>query len=107
MLKYRTVMGRAALIRAPQLGGDALPFGAMVSDGNGMDVGVVAQNSRIFARGLEDDGTLIVKWGEEPGQQCSVRYSLPVKRPTTDVGYVSVESHCLSSRALNVSAITP
>jgi outer membrane usher protein len=107
MLKYRTVIGRAALIRAPQLSGEALPFGATVSDGNGLDVGVVAQNSRIFARGLDDNGTLTVKWGETAGEQCTVRYSLPVKRPTTDMGYVSVESHCLSNAALNLSAATP
>ncbi|HEX3636115.1 MAG TPA: fimbria/pilus outer membrane usher protein, partial [Paraburkholderia sp.] len=45
MIKYKTVSGRAALIRAQQLGDKALPFGADVVDGNGRNVGVVAQDS--------------------------------------------------------------
>ncbi|MEM5384322.1 fimbria/pilus outer membrane usher protein [Paraburkholderia phymatum] len=96
MLKYKTATGRAALIRAPRMGGEALPFGADVVDGSGRNVGVVAQDSRIFARGLEDNGTLTVKWGDEPGQQCGVKYSLPVKGKSdkADAAYTSVESHC-------------
>ncbi|MEX3933617.1 fimbria/pilus outer membrane usher protein [Paraburkholderia phymatum] len=94
MLKYKTVTGRAALIHAPQLGGGTLPFGADVVDAGGRNVGVVAQDSRIFARGLEDNGSLTVKWGDEPGQQCSVKYSLPVKGDKAGAAYTSVESHC-------------
>ncbi|MPW15382.1 hypothetical protein GCT13_00245 [Paraburkholderia sp. CNPSo 3157] len=47
-------------------------------------------------RGLEDNGTLTVKLGDEPGQQCSVKYSLPVKSKSdkADVAYTAVESHC-------------
>jgi outer membrane usher protein len=104
MLKFRTEMGRAALIRAPQPGGEALPFGAEVTDGSGRNVGVVAQDSRIFARGLEDNGTLVVKWGDEAGQQCSVKYALPVKGGKTEVGYASVEGYCLAGGALTASA---
>jgi outer membrane usher protein len=93
MLKYRTVTGRAALIRAPLLSGAALPFGAEVTDGKGNHVGVVAQDSRIFARGIEDSGEVVVKWGDGAGEQCSVKYALPAKSKA-DTGYVSVESHC-------------
>ncbi|CAG9218150.1 Fimbrial biogenesis outer membrane usher protein [Paraburkholderia sabiae] len=95
MLKYKTVTGRAALIRAPRLGGEALPFGAEVVDGSGRHVGVVAQDSRIFARGLEDSGTLTVKWGEQAGEVCSVKYVLPVKDNRDVSAYASVESHCV------------
>jgi outer membrane usher protein len=96
MLKYKTATGRAALIRAPQLSGEPLPFAADVIDQNGRTVGTVAQDSRIFVRGVEDSGTLVVKWGEQ-GRQCSIRYTLPVKAKKGDVveAYDSVESHCV------------
>jgi len=103
MLKYKTEMGRAALIRAPQLGGDVLPFGAQVTDANGRNVGVVAQDSRIFARGLDDEGTLTVKWGDEPGDVCSVKYALPVKGDKKDMAYTSIESHCVPVAAPSVA----
>jgi outer membrane usher protein len=94
MLKYKTVTGRAALIRAPRLGGDALPFGADVLDANGNHVGVVAQDSRIFARGIGDKGTLFVKFGEKDGDVCRIQYALPVKDAKADAAYTSVEAHC-------------
>ena len=104
MLKYKTVTGRAALIHAPQLSGAALPFGAEVTDGNGHNVGVVAQDSRIFARGLEDNGSLTVKWGDQPGEVCAVKYALPTKGDRNEMAYTSVESHCLPAAATSLAA---
>ncbi|KIG06731.1 fimbrial biogenesis outer membrane usher protein [Caballeronia concitans] len=96
MLKYKTTTGRAALIRAPLDGGEPLPFGAEVVDANGRNVGVVAQDSRVFARGIEDSGTLVAKWGDERSQQCAIAYTLPKKDASGDASpiYASVESHC-------------
>ena len=45
-------------------------------DQNGRNVGVVAQDSRIFARGLEDKGALTVKWFAAIGFTLTV--ALPV-----------------------------
>jgi outer membrane usher protein len=95
MLKYKTVSGRAALIRAPQLGDKALPFGVDVVDENGKTVGVVAQDSRIFARGLEDKGSLFVKWGEAGAEQCRIDYVLPKQADKAGAAYLSVEGHCV------------
>ncbi|WP_233837342.1 fimbria/pilus outer membrane usher protein [Paraburkholderia sp. ZP32-5] len=96
MLKYKTVTGRAALIRAPQAGDKALPFGADVVDGNGHTVGVVAQDSRIFARGLEDTGSLFVKWGAAASEQCKIDYVLPKSTGKAGAAYLSVEEQCVS-----------
>jgi outer membrane usher protein len=95
MLKYKTVTGRAALIRAPQLGGQALPFGVDVVDGTGRTVGVVAQDSRIFARGLEDKGSLFVKWGDTASEQCRIDYELPKHDDKVGAAYISIEGHCM------------
>jgi outer membrane usher protein len=94
MIKYKTVSGRAALIRAPQLGDKALPFGADVVDGNGRNVGVVAQDSRIFARGLDDKGTLFVKWGSTEAEECKIDYVLPMASEKASAAYMSVDGHC-------------
>ncbi|MGA7811338.1 fimbria/pilus outer membrane usher protein [Caballeronia sp.] len=96
MMKYETVSGRAALIQAPKLGGGALPFGASVEDEQGKTVGVVGQDSRIFARGLEEQGALTVKWGSGPVEQCRIAYTLPKKDPKAyNAGYLSLQSHCV------------
>ena len=97
LFRYRTDTGRAALIRAPRLGGKALPFGAEVSDGQGKSVGVVGQDSRIFARDLYEQGSLTVKWGIETSQQCSIDYTLPPRKEggKAEIGFASLESHCL------------
>ncbi len=102
LLKYETVTGRAALIRAPKLGGGALPFGASVEDAAGKSVGVVGQDSRIFARGLEDRGALSVKWGDGPLEMCRINYTLP--QPTDKMtGYLSVESQCVIGAQLEAA----
>jgi outer membrane usher protein len=106
MLKYKTVTGRAALIRAPQMGGAPLPFGADVLDANGSHVGVVAQDSRIFARGIEDKGTLVVKLGENEGDICRIQYALPVKGDKADA-YTSVEGHCVTGSSIAPVAVVP
>ncbi|CAE6738096.1 fimbria/pilus outer membrane usher protein [Paraburkholderia domus] len=99
MIKYKTVSGRAALVRAPQLGDKALPFGADVVDGNGRTVGVVAQDSRIFARGLEDKGSLFVKWGSAASEECRIDYVLPKSTGKAGAAYTSVEAHCVGGHA--------
>ncbi|MDQ7978533.1 fimbria/pilus outer membrane usher protein [Paraburkholderia sp. SARCC-3016] len=104
MLKYKTMTGRAALIQAPRLGGEALPFGAEVVDQNGRNVGVVAQDSRIFARGLEDHGALVVKWGDEAGQQCRVNYALPKQSGKAPDAYLSVQAHCVGMTSIQAKA---
>jgi len=73
-----------------------LPFGAEVVDGSGRHVGVVAQDSRIFARGLEDSGTLVVTLGDEQGEICRIRYALPAKGREASA-YVSLEEHCIGA----------
>ncbi|TCG06051.1 fimbrial assembly protein [Paraburkholderia steynii] len=97
LLRYQTDTGRAALIRAPRAGGEALPFGAEVQNEKGRSVGVVGQDSRIFTRDLYDQGTLIVKWGIATSEQCRIDYALPARKEggKAQMGYASLEAHCL------------
>lgn len=106
MLRYKTVNGRAALIRAPLLGDKALPFGVVVVDGNGHDVGVVAQDSRIFARGLGDKGSLFLKWGETAAEQCRIDYVLPKHSDKAGAAYTSIEGHCFARDEARPDAVS-
>ncbi|KVT47656.1 fimbria/pilus outer membrane usher protein [Burkholderia ubonensis] len=80
LLAFQTVSGKSAVIDARRADGSALPFGAAVVDAAGKEIGVVGQGSRIFARGLDDNGTLTVRWSDDAKALCSIRYALPVAK---------------------------
>lgn len=83
--------GRAAIIRAKTAAGQPLPFAADVFDVGGQPVGVVAQGSRIIARGLKSErGELLVKDGA--GQTCKLAYVLPA--PSKDQAPAQIEATC-------------
>ncbi|WP_158340974.1 fimbria/pilus outer membrane usher protein [Paraburkholderia xenovorans] len=78
MLDYPTVTGRPVLIRSHLPDGNALPFGAPVSDGKGNNIGMVTQGGMVYARinGLADE--LKVTWGASPSAySCVIRVRLP------------------------------
>lgn len=77
-----TSSGRSALIEAARADGQPLPFGLDVRDERGEVVGVVGQASRLWVRGIETRGTLAVRWGDQPDQQCTVDYDLTTASDT-------------------------
>ncbi|MCC7597901.1 fimbrial biogenesis outer membrane usher protein [Janthinobacterium sp. FW305-129] len=79
MLRFDTLTGRAAVIAARLPDGAALPFGAAVYDAQGQGVGAIGQNSRIFVRGVADEGMLTAQWGDAADEQCAFAYRLPPK----------------------------
>ncbi len=89
LVKFRTQSGRAVLIKARMQDRTTVPFGANVFDAAGKNVGVAGQGGQILARGMEDNGTMTVKWGDDKSQACHFDYQLPkldksVKRTTYD-----------------------
>ncbi|EHP37462.1 P pilus assembly protein porin PapC, partial [Cupriavidus basilensis OR16] len=80
LLKFATASGRSALIRSRRPDGSPLPFGATVTDERGKEVGSVGQMSKIFARGLQTQGELTVKWGKDKASVCHVPYKLPERK---------------------------
>jgi len=71
-----TEQGRSALIEAQVSDGAPLPFGADVRDASGQVVGVVGQGSRLWVRGIEQQGQLFVSLGAGGRQQCSIDYAI-------------------------------
>ncbi len=69
-----TAVGRNALIEALLPDGSPLPFGTDVYNEVGDVVGVVGQGSRLWVRGLEEQGVLTVRNAGE--QHCAIPYDL-------------------------------
>ncbi|WP_260403254.1 fimbria/pilus outer membrane usher protein [Pseudomonas nitroreducens] len=77
MLKYSTVTGTPVLMQIVREDGEAIPLGADVLDAKGNNLSMVGQGGRVFLRGLQPQGELMVKWGDGSGQSCKVNYQLP------------------------------
>jgi outer membrane usher protein len=98
MIRFQTVGGRPILATAHLQDGSVVPFGASVYDHQGSEVGLVGQDGRIYLRGIAQSGTLTVRWGDLPDQQCGFDYQLPPEHKTDDP-FVRIESTCLARLA--------
>ncbi|EKS9798745.1 MULTISPECIES: fimbria/pilus outer membrane usher protein [Burkholderia] len=91
MLVFKADYGRSAVIRARQADGAPVPFGAVVTDSDGKDVGVIGQGGKLLARGLAEQGELNVQWEKDEGKgNCKIAYSLPVRKRAS--GYQPLQS---------------
>ncbi|QCP51173.1 fimbrial biogenesis outer membrane usher protein [Trinickia violacea] len=105
LLKFQTDLGRTALITVRQANGEALPFGAEVLDESGKEVGVVGQGDRILARGLENEGTLTVRWNDKADTSCTMPYKLGAAKDSKSTqGYQQIETSCRISLPTNQAA---
>jgi outer membrane usher protein len=68
-LEFETTSGKASLIRAVLENGDAVPFGARVSDKGGNEIGLVGQGGQAFVR-TSDAEEWRVTWGD--GKSCRI-----------------------------------
>lgn len=92
-LSFATVTGRGLLLTLQRPAGtEEVPFGATVSNAQGHDVGVVGQGGRIFLRAMGDSERLLVHWGQEPDESCSVDARRPAPNPNSP--YDLLEAVC-------------
>ncbi|CAI1542241.1 Heat shock protein E [Serratia fonticola] len=77
MLKYQTETGTPVMLQASRTDGKPIPLGSEVLDDKGNYLAMVGQGDLIFVRGLAPEGQLVVKWGPEVTQHCSLQYRLP------------------------------
>jgi outer membrane usher protein len=102
MIRFQTVGGRAILASAHLADGSVVPFGASVYDAQNSEVGLVGQDGRIYLRGIADVGTLIVRWGDAPDEQCAFRYQLPPKQKgdhNSNDPFVRIDVTCTAALA--------
>ena len=99
MAKFETVKGRTTIIDLQIAEGLIIPFGTEVINETGMGTGIVAQGGRILARGLDEKGTLLVKWGDSESEQCRVRYSLvPEQGVRSATGLERISAVCAQAK---------
>jgi outer membrane usher protein len=96
MLKYPTVRGAPVLMTVKRDDGEVIPLGAEVLDAKGNNLSMVGQGGRIFLRGLEQKGELLVRWGEGAGQHCQINYELP-KINNKDSQFLNADVVCKSA----------
>lgn len=75
LLRYPTRSGRQLILKARDEKGHALPFGALVNDMDGAEVGMVGQGSRLHVRSASDEGRLEVVWGEGADARCWLEFT--------------------------------
>ncbi|MGL6017134.1 MAG: fimbria/pilus outer membrane usher protein [Gibbsiella quercinecans] len=71
-VNYKTTKGKTVLIRANQNDGNALPFGAEVTDESGNAVTTVTQGGQIYLRLNQDISRLNVSWGGKEKNLCFI-----------------------------------
>ncbi len=93
-LRFGTRRGRALLIKGHDAKGEALPFGAMVSDPLGQPVGMVGQGGQLYVRVATDVGQLQVSWSDGGEHRCAMDYTAPDRVGEASFGVGSVEAIC-------------
>ncbi|PIJ48394.1 pilin outer membrane usher protein SafC [Erwinia sp. OLTSP20] len=73
--KFSTRVGERALMTLLQPGGEAVPFGSVVSLVSGQGAGIVGDKGQVYLTGLPRQGSLIARWGDN--KQCQVSFTLP------------------------------
>jgi len=81
LLRYPTRTGKPITLQARLEDGAALPFGAVVADEQGNEVGMVGQGSRLHVRTQADQGRLSVIWGKSSDLQCWIEYGTQLEEP--------------------------
>ena len=94
LLKYDTETGTPVMLQASRSDGKPIPLGAEVLDSQGQYLAMVGQGDLIFVRGLAPEGQLLVKWGQDAGQSCTLRYRLPANLDKL-LSYPKVAAKCV------------
>lgn len=80
--KFTTFVGYQALLTI-KYHNKFVPFGAiatvMNNDNNvpAIDSSIVGEEGLLYLSGLQEKGTVLIKWGNKEDQQCTVNYQLP------------------------------
>ena len=75
---YVADVGMRALITLTQMNGQSVPFGAIVTveKGEKSKSFIVGDSGQVFMSGLEPQGALYAKWGDDRAQSCRATFTL-------------------------------
>jgi P pilus assembly protein, porin PapC len=76
LVNFETNEGRSAILELQRTDNGFIPLGADVLNEKGEIVGSVGQAGQAYVRGIEDEGTLRVVWGNGQQSACNVHYQI-------------------------------
>lgn len=96
-VKFKTKFGYNLLIQTNQDASQSIPIGADVFGDNGEIVGMVGPNGEVFVRTENQQGQLMVRWGEQKNEQCTIPYQLDKSQLTLPI--INLKSTCIGGDA--------
>ncbi|MTD29411.1 fimbrial biogenesis usher protein [Erwinia sp. J316] len=85
---FKTRIGLKVLMTLTN-NGKPVPFGSVVSYGDGQSGSIVADGGLVYLTGLAPEGTVNAKWGNGPNELCTATYSLPTNSQKQALSYAS------------------
>ncbi|WP_082695916.1 fimbria/pilus outer membrane usher protein [Aquitalea pelogenes] len=93
-LEYKTQPSYSTIISSTLENGDPLPYAASILDETGKDIGIVSQGSRVLVKAINQSGILLVKWGNQPDAQCTIKYTLETKSKENGLKFNHISETC-------------
>lgn len=93
LMNFETILGKTALFDIDRMDGTPPPFGSVVMNMDGKEIGIVGQGGNTFVSGLQESGDFFVKWGETADEQCKVTFEL-IKDLAVDDVYRTRDVKC-------------
>lgn len=94
LLQFATDVGYSLLLSGKKANGEPLPFGAVVLDSEGQNIGYIAQGSQAIVRVRELEGRLYVQWDKSEQGQCAIDYRVDAKSVVSPAGFRQLEVVC-------------
>ena len=93
---FNASVGQRVLMTLLRKSGDPVPFGATVSDNTQKESQgfIVGDDGQVYLTGLNQSGSLVTQWGNEPEQQCQVNFNLPENNIKAE-GVMTLTATCI------------
>ena len=96
--RYQTRIGLKSMMTMTHQGA-VVPFGAIVTTADSANdeshSAIVGDEGQVYLTGLEPEGILQVKWGEDANKTCQVHYSLTHQPPEGGSDIIFYHAQCL------------
>ena len=95
-VKFETHTGQSLLVHSKINDADSPPLGASIFSASGKNSGTVGTNGDIYISGASAGDRLMVKWGEDPSESCSLQ--VPELKPMGEkaTGYQELSLVCVT-----------
>ncbi|HHA2009520.1 TPA: fimbria/pilus outer membrane usher protein [Enterobacter mori] len=88
---YVADVGMRVLMTLTQANGQLVPFGAIATLAGENKSFIVGDGGQVYLTGMNNNGALQLKWGENTDQQCVTHYSLPHQSSVNGISKVNVQ----------------